>query len=92
MDTLQTAGDLPVLYIMSGSPACDDISGFLDEHGIGYRKVDVSERPSAREDMERISGQPQVPVLDWHGRVLTLFDREELVSFLRSRNVKLEDS
>jgi glutaredoxin len=84
--------DLPILYVTPGSDACRDASTFLDDHGIGYRKIDVSERPSARADMEKLSGQPNVPVLDWHGRVLTVFDREELVSFLRSRNVKLEDS
>jgi glutaredoxin len=92
MTTLPPAEDLPVLYVTSGSPACIDAGNFMDEHGIAYRKVDVGERPSARADMEKISGQPRVPVLDWHGRVLTAFDREELVSFLRSRNVKLEDS
>jgi glutaredoxin len=92
MSTLPPAKDLPILYVTPGSPVCQDVSSFLDEHGIGYRKVDVSERPSARADMEKLSGQPKVPVLDWHGRVLTSFDREELVSFLRSRNVKLEDS
>ena len=92
MSTPPLTDDLPILYVTPGSSACLDVSSFLDEHGIGYRKVDVSERPAARADMEKISGQPEVPVLDWHGRVLTAFDREELVSFLRSRNVKLEDS
>lgn len=92
MSTLPATDDLPILYVTPGSSACRDVSAFLDEHGIAYRKVDVSERPAARADMEKLSGQPNVPVLDWHGRVLTVFDREELVSFLRSRNVKLEDS
>lgn len=92
MSTSLPAADLPVLYVTSGSKACNDVSAFLDEHGISYRKVDVGERPAARADMEKLSGQPNVPVLDWHGRVLTAFDREELVSFLRSRDVKLEDS
>jgi glutaredoxin len=92
MTTPPPAEDLPVLYVTPGSPACTDAVNFLDERGIAYRKVDVNDRPSARADMEKISGQPHVPVLDWHGRVLTVFDRQELVAFLRSRNVKLEDS
>jgi len=90
--TPPTPIDLPILYVTPGSPACRDVSTFLEDHGIGYRKVDVIEHPGARVDMEKLSGQANVPVLDWHGRVLTVFDREELVAFLRSRNVKLEDS
>lgn len=90
--TSSPAAPLPILYTTPGSAACDDAAAFLDEHGIGYRKVDISERPSGRLEMEKNSGQSLVPVLEWQGRVLAGFDREELVSFLRSRDVKLEDS
>ena len=83
---------LPVLYVKQGCKACEEITAFLDEHGIGYREVDVSDRASGRAEMEKKSGQHEVPVLDWHGRVLSDFDKEELVSFLQSRDVKLEDS
>jgi glutaredoxin 3 len=92
MSTPSSSDDLPILYITPGSSACDDAGTFLDEHGIGYRKVNVAERRAGRHEMEKISGQSRTPVLQWHGRVLADFDREELVAFLRSRDVKLEDS
>ena len=84
--------ELPVLYVKPGCATCTAISAFLDEHGIGYRKVDISERPAGRSEMEKKSGQSGAPVLDWHGRILAGFDKEELVKFLQGRNVKLEDS
>lgn len=87
-----TAQELPVLYVKPGCKTCTEIAAFLDEHGIGYRSVDITDLPSARLEMEKKSGQSYAPVLDWHGRVLTGFDMAELVPFLQSRNVKLEDS
>lgn len=83
---------LPVLYVKQGCKACEAIIAFLDAHGIGYREVDINERASGRTEMERKSGQREVPVLDWHGRILSGFDKDELVPFLQSRDVKLEDS
>jgi glutaredoxin 3 len=92
MSISSPADDLPVLYVISGSATCNEMAAFLDDHGVGYRKINISEQPSTRLDMEKVSGQSRTPVLDWHGRVLAGFNREELVAFLRSRDVKLEDS
>lgn len=85
-------GELPVLYIKKGCKTCEEISLFLKEHGIGYREIDVTERPSGLADMKKAAGHSDVPVLDWHGRILADFDKDELVPFLQSRDVKLEDS
>ena len=95
--SLSSADDLggaevPVLYVKSGCPWCIEVADFLDEHGIPYRRLDVSENPAARAEMERLSRQAKVPTLDWQGEVLADFGVDELVPFLRSRNVKLEDS
>lgn len=84
--------ELPVLYIKPGCTICEEVVAFLDEHGVAYREVDICDRPSGRTEMEKKTGQSAVPVLDWHGRVLLGFDKEELVAFLQSRDVKLEDS
>lgn len=84
--------DLPILYIKPDCPWCHEAVEFLDEHGIPYRRVDIGQDSGARQEMERVSGQSKVPTLDWHGQVLADFGVDELVPFLRSRNVKLEDS
>lgn len=91
-DASAAGGDLPVLYIKPACPWCTEVVGFLDEHGIPYRRVDITQDAGARAEMERFSGQGMVPTLDWNGEVLADFGVDELVPFLRSRNVKLEDS
>ncbi|MBC8009070.1 MAG: glutaredoxin family protein [Burkholderiales bacterium] len=84
--------ELPVLYIKPACPWCIEVVAFLDEHGVPYRRVDVTQDAGARAEMERLSGQPKVPTLDWHGKILADFGVDELVPFLQGRNVKLEDS
>lgn len=84
--------ELPVLYIKPTCPWCIEVIEFLDEHGVPYRRVDVTQDSAARAEMERLSGQGKVPTLDWHGKVLADFGVDELVPFLQGRGVKLEDS
>jgi glutaredoxin len=83
---------LPILYAKPGCPWCEEVVAFLDERGIGYRRIDITRDPEGRAAMERVSRQSKVPTLDWNGEILADFGVDELVPFLRSRNVKLEDS
>jgi len=84
--------ELPILYIKTGCPWCDEVVGFLSEHGIGYREQNVSQDQDALADMQRLSGQTKAPVLDWHGKILADFGVEELKPFLQRHGVKFEDS
>ncbi len=87
-----TSTDLPILYVKSGCPYCTDAVKFLGEHGVGFRQVNVSDDKAAFDEMQKKSGQTKAPTLDWNGKILADFGIEELVPFLQSRNVKLEDS
>lgn len=86
------ADELPILYVKTGCGWCHQVISFLSAHGIGYREVNVTDDPAAFAEMQRKSGQSAAPTLDWHGRILADFGTEELVPFLRTQNVKLEDS
>lgn len=83
---------LPILYVKTGCPWCSQVTTFLSEHGIAYREQNVSEDPAAHAEMLRVSRQSKAPVLEWQGQILADFGVDELVPFLRARNVKLEDS
>lgn len=83
---------LPVLYVKTGCPWCEEVVEFLSSHGVGYEEKNVTGDPYAKAAMERISSQTKAPVLDWNGRILADFGVDELVPFLRQQNVKLEDS
>ena len=83
---------LPILYVKTGCPWCEEVIAFLTDHGVGFRQKNVSQDSHAANEMERLSGQTKAPVLDWHGKVLADFGVSELKPFLMDLNVKLEDS
>jgi glutaredoxin 3 len=83
---------LPLLYIKPGCPWCVEVVAFMREHGIGYQEKDVTADSAARAEMLKKSGQPKVPTLDWDGKILADFGVDELVPFLHSQGVELEES
>lgn len=84
--------ELPILYVKTGCPWCGEVSEFLSSHGIAYRERNVSLDSAALAEMERLSRQTKAPVLDSHGKILADFGVAELIPFLQTQNVKLEDS
>lgn len=84
--------ELPILYTKSGCPWCSEAIEFLDGHGVGYRLQDVTADAQAFGEMRRKSGQSSAPTLDWNGKILADFGMEELIPFLQTQGVKLEDS
>lgn len=87
-----SSSSLPVLYVKTGCPWCDEVVDFLSTHGISYRERNVTDDPAAATEMKKISGQTKAPTLDWHGKVIADFGVDELRPFLRKQNVKFEDS
>lgn len=83
---------LPILYVKTGCPYCDEAIKFLDEHGIDYQQKEVLSDARAFEEMRKKSGQTKAPTLDWNGKVLADFGVEDLPGFLRAQNVEFEDS
>ena len=90
--TAMAGEDLPILYVKAGCPWCDEAIAFLDGNGVSYRLKEVRGDAAAYAEMEKVSGQTKAPTLDWRGDVLADFGVDELVPFLRKKNVKLEDS
>jgi len=84
--------NIPILYVKPGCPWCHEVSGFLDEHGISHREVNVMADEAGFAEMRRKSGQSRVPTLDWHGEILADFGVDELVPFLHKQQVELEES
>jgi glutaredoxin len=79
--------ELPVLYIKTGCPWCDDVLEWLDRKKIDVETIVVSGNRAAMQEMVDLSGQTKAPTLDWHGEVLADFGVEELVPFLRKRGI-----
>lgn len=78
---------LPILYVKTGCPWCEEVLDYLDTRGIGYQKVTVSGDREAMQRMIDLSGQSKAPTMDWGGEVLADFGVDELVPFLKERGV-----
>lgn len=82
--------ELPILYFKPGCPWCNEAIAFLDEHCIPCRRIDVTRDSAGLMRLTQISPHAKVPTLDWHGEILADFGLDELVPFLRSKNLRLE--
>jgi glutaredoxin 3 len=74
--------NLPVLYVKSNCPWCNEVIAYLDHKKILYRKVLVSGNAEAMQEMIKLSGQSKAPTLDWNGEILADFGVDELIPFL----------
>ena len=77
----------PILYVKTGCPWCDEVLDYLGTKAISFTKVTVSGDREAMQQMIDLSGQSKAPTMDWDGEVLAEFGVDELIPFLRARNV-----
>jgi glutaredoxin len=78
---------LPLLYVKTGCPWCDEVIEYLDSRGIAYQKITVSGDRDAMQQMIDLSGQSKAPTMDWNGEVLADFGVDELVPFLKVHGI-----
>ncbi|HOJ78790.1 MAG TPA: glutaredoxin family protein [Bacillota bacterium] len=52
-----------VIYTSPSCPWCTKLKDYLDEKGVGYQEIDVSEDYNAAMKMVDLTGQRSVPVL-----------------------------
>lgn len=79
--------NLPILYIKSGCPWCDEVVAYFDRQKIEVQTLMVSGNRKAMQEMIELSGQSKAPSLDWHGDVLADFGVEELIPFLKKHGI-----
>ncbi|MBU3901585.1 glutathione S-transferase N-terminal domain-containing protein [Patescibacteria group bacterium] len=61
---------------------CVTLKRFLDEKGIKYESVDVSQNEKDLREMVDKSGQMGVPVIDIDGQIIVGFNRNKIVELL----------
>ena len=66
------------IFTTAACPYCKKAKAYLDEKGIKYQNVDISENPEAVEEMVSLSGQMGVPVIVIDSNVIVGFDKEAL--------------
>jgi len=67
-----------IIYSTPTCPYCKKAKAYLQEKGIEYTDVDVSQNETAQKEMMEKSGTMSVPVIDIGGRVITGFDKDKI--------------
>ncbi len=67
-----------IVYTTPSCPWCSAVKQYLEERGISYTEIDVSQDQAAAMEMVRKSGQMGVPVVEIDGEIVIGFDKERL--------------
>ena len=71
------------IYSTPFCPYCLALKKFLEEQGVEFEEIDVSQDEKAREEMIKKTGQMGVPVVEIDGEIVVGFDREKIIKLLK---------
>jgi glutathione S-transferase len=74
------------LYRLEGCPWCEKVVDELDELGVDYESVWVEGLHSKRNEVKRVSGQRQVPVLVDEEQGVTMAESARILEYLEERD------
>lgn len=75
------------LYRLEGCPYCEKVAGRLLDLELEFESVWVEGLHSRRDEVKRISGQRQVPVLIDDNRGVTMAESDRILSYLETSNL-----
>ena len=71
------------LYIMESCPYCKRVMSFMDEKGIKYNKIDISEK-IAEDTLIQIGGKRQVPFIVDKDRNIQMYESLDIIEYLKT--------
>lgn len=74
----------PTLYRLEGCPYCERVVDRLEELGLEFESVWVEGMHSRRNEVKRVSGQRQVPVLLDQKMGVTMAESERILVYLET--------
>jgi glutaredoxin 3 len=82
--TIRTAQPSIIVYTQPYCPSCRHAKAFLDELGVQYEELDVSEDYDARDDLWEVHGSQNTPTFVIDGEVIIGFRRDSLKARLQA--------
>lgn len=70
------------LYALDGCPFCEAVHETLQDAEIDYKIIWVDPLHSKRNEVKRVSGQRQVPVLIDDDRGVTMAESENIIEYI----------
>ncbi len=71
------------IYSTSWCPACVKAKKYLNMKGIEFQEINVADKHEDRNEVQKVSGQRTVPVLDIDGKVIVGFDKKAIDEALK---------
>lgn len=71
------------LYSSLDCPYCYVVKDYLTQKKLEFEEVDLYENPEKREEMEKISGQKNLPVLVINEEVIVGWNKEKIDEVLK---------
>lgn len=66
------------LYSTPACVYCITLKKFLEEKGVEFEEIDISENKEAADEMIERTGQMGVPVIEINGEMIVGFDRDKI--------------
>lgn len=66
------------IYSTSWCPACVKAKKYLGLKGLAFSEINVADAHEDREEVFKVSGQRNVPVLDINGEIIVGFDKSAI--------------
>ncbi len=71
------------LFILETCPYCRKVMNYLDEKGIKYNKIDISDKV-AEEALIQLGGKRQVPFLVDKDRNIQMYESDDIIEYLKT--------
>lgn len=70
-----------LLYKMEGCPYCNKVIKHLNEHGIAYRALDVSDTVN-HDELLNVGGEDQVPFLVDTDHNIKMYESDDIIDYI----------
>lgn len=71
------------IFILPTCPYCNKVLTFMNEHGIAYKAIDISE-PENEEALIKIGGKRQVPFIMDKEHGVEMYESEDIIEYLKT--------
>ncbi len=71
------------LFILESCPYCKKVMAFLEEKGIKYNKIDITQKAS-EEALIKMGGKRQVPFLVDTDRNIQMYESGDIIEYLKT--------
>ena len=71
------------LFILETCPYCKKVMSFLDENGVKYTKIDITNKAS-EEALIQMGGKRQVPFLSDTDRNIQMYESDDIIEYLKT--------